>query len=65
MVGSGPTMTISEEDAVIVELKVAKALNDDHIGQCLNYLRATDKRLCILIDFGRPRIEIRRVAAPV
>ena len=58
-------MTINEEDAVIVELKVAKALNDDHIGRCLNYLRATDKRLCILINFGRPRIEIRRVAAPV
>jgi GxxExxY protein len=51
------------EDDVIIELKVARALNDQHIAQCMNDLRATNKRLCLLINFGCPRIEIRRLAA--
>jgi GxxExxY protein len=50
-------------DHVMVELKVVKAFGDHHIAQCMNYLRATDMRFCLLISFGRPRIEIRRVAA--
>ncbi|WP_428483830.1 GxxExxY protein [Rhodopila sp.] len=51
------------EDQVIVELKVVGALSDVHIPQCRNYLRATGKPLCLLINFGRPKIEIRRVTA--
>jgi GxxExxY protein len=46
---------------IIVELKVVKAIGDQHVAQCLNYLRATSKTLCLLMNFGRPRIEIRRV----
>ena len=48
---------------VIIERKATKAINDQPIAQCMNYLRATGKRLCLLINFGRPRIEIRRLAA--
>ena len=57
------TADLMVDDRVIVELKVAKSLNDQHIAQCVNYLRATDKPVCLLINFGRPRIEIRRVAS--
>ena len=57
------TADLVVDDRVIVELKVAKSLNDQHIAQCVNYLRATDKSVCLLINFGRPRIEIRRVAS--
>jgi GxxExxY protein len=49
------------EDQVIVELQVVAALSDAHIPQCQNYLRATGKPLCLLINFGRPKIGIRRV----
>ena len=49
------------EDQVIVELKVVGALSDMHIPQCRNYLRATGKPLCLLINFGRPKVEIRRI----
>jgi hypothetical protein len=31
--------------------------------QCRNYLRATGKPLCLVINFGRPKVEIRRVSA--
>jgi GxxExxY protein len=49
------------EDQVIVELKVVAALGDVHVAQCRNYLRATGKPVCLLINFGRAKIEIRRV----
>lgn len=49
------------DERVLVELKSARALGDIHTAQCLNYLRATGLRLCILLNFGRPRVEVRRI----
>jgi GxxExxY protein len=49
------------EDALLVELKAVKTLNDGHRAQCLNYLKATGLRLCLLLNFGTPRLEIKRV----
>ena len=49
------------EDAVLVELKAIKALDDIHRAQCLNYLRATGLHLCLLLNFGKPRLEIKRI----
>jgi GxxExxY protein len=51
------------EDAVLVELKAVRVLDAVHSAQCLNYLRATDYGLCLLLNFGTPRIEIKRFAA--
>ena len=48
-------------DAVIVELKCAKCLDEMHLAQCLNYLKATNMKLALLMNFGPPKIEIRRV----
>ena len=49
------------EDAVLVELKAVKALDEAHRLQCVNYLKATGLRLCLLLNFGNPRLEIKRV----
>jgi GxxExxY protein len=49
------------EKTLLVELKAVKALDDIHLAQCLNYLKATNLRLCLLLNFGAPRLEIRRV----
>ncbi len=49
------------ERLVLIELKAARALEEAHIAQCLNYLRATGLHLCLLLNFGKPRVEIRRV----
>jgi GxxExxY protein len=57
------TADLLVKDQVIVELEVAGALSDVHVPQCRNDLRATGKPLCLLINFGRPRVEIRRVTA--
>jgi len=47
--------------ALLLELKAVKALDNIHLAQCLNYLKATGLRLCLLINFGKPKVEIRRV----
>jgi GxxExxY protein len=49
------------EDVLLVELKTVKALDDAHRMQCTNYLKATGLRLCLLLNFGKPRLEIKRV----
>ncbi len=49
------------EDQVLVELKVVRALDAAHMAQCLNYLKATGLPLCLLLNFGRPRLEIKRL----
>ena len=37
-------------------------LDDIHLAQCMNYLKATNLRLCLLINFAKPKVEIRRIA---
>lgn len=49
------------EGSVLVELKTARTLDSAHRAQCINYLRATGLRLCLLMNFGAPRLDIRRV----
>jgi GxxExxY protein len=49
------------EESVIVELKASKAAHDLHRAQCINYLRATGLQLCLLLNFGNPRLEIKRI----
>jgi GxxExxY protein len=49
------------QGSVVVELKAVAALNNIHRAQCLNYLKATSLRMCLLLNFGRPRLEIRRL----
>ena len=48
-------------NSVLVELKAAKALDDIHMAQCLNYLKATGHRVCLLLNFGKPRVELKRI----
>ena len=49
------------ENRVLVELKAAKAFDEVHMAQCLNYLKATGLPVCLLINFGIPRIQIKRL----
>jgi GxxExxY protein len=49
------------EDAVLIELKTVRALDRAHRAQCINYLRATGRHLCLLLNFGTPRLEFQRI----
>jgi GxxExxY protein len=46
---------------VLVELKAVKTLDNIHVAQCLNYLRATGLKVCLLLNFGTPQVQIRRL----
>ena len=48
------------EDVLIVEVKAMDTLDEAHTAQCLNYLKATERPICLLLNFGRPRVEMRR-----
>ena len=49
------------EACVIVELKTVKTFDDVHMAQCLNYLKATGMRVCLLINFAKSQIEVKRI----
>ncbi len=49
------------EGCVLVELKTVQALNEVHMAQCMNYLKATGLHICLLMNFAKPRVEIRRI----
>ena len=41
------------ENLVIIELKAAGAIIEEHEHQLLNYLKATDKEVGLLLNFGK------------
>ena len=48
------------EDRVVVELKAVESLTRAHEAQLLNYLKASGKRVGLLVNFTHPKAEIRR-----
>ncbi len=56
------TADLLVDGAVVVELKAVKALDSIHTAQCINYLKASGLQLCLLLNFGKPRVEVHRVA---
>ncbi|PKQ65784.1 NADH:ubiquinone oxidoreductase [Labilibaculum filiforme] len=47
-------------DEIIIELKAVKTLEDIHAAQILNYLKATKKRIGLLINFGTNSLQYKR-----
>jgi GxxExxY protein len=48
-------------ECVIVELKVTKTYNDEDEPQLLNELKATGVKVGLLINFGRTKVEFKRL----
>lgn len=49
------------DDSVILELKAQDSISKAHRAQTLNYLKATDNRLALLINFGKSSLEYERL----
>ncbi len=47
-------------DRVIMEIKAAEGLREEHKAQLINYLKATDKEIGLLLNFGK-KAEFKRV----
>jgi GxxExxY protein len=49
------------EEKVIVELKCVDRFANEHMAQCINYLKASGLRIALLINFQRPRVDWKRI----
>ena len=49
------------ENVLIVELKCVERFAPEHTAQCLNYLRASGKPVCLLMNFHRTTVKWKRV----
>ncbi len=49
------------DGALVIELKAAKAIDDHHVAQGLNYLKAGRTKRGLILNFGPQRVEIRRL----
>lgn len=49
------------EGSIVVELKAVSAVVEAHMAQLRSYLRATDSRVGLLLNFNTPVLGIRRV----
>jgi GxxExxY protein len=48
------------ENRVIVELKAAQAIDDTHVAQCLHDLKATGLEVCLRVNSGNNKVDVRR-----
>ena len=49
------------EDILVIELKCVERLANEHMAQCINYLKASGRALCLLINFQKPKVEWKRI----
>ena len=56
------TVDLLVEETVMVEVKAIELLEGTNAAQCINYLKGTGLPLCLLLNFGKSRLEIQHFA---
>jgi GxxExxY protein len=49
------------DDRLLVEVKCVEGFSNEHLAQCINYLKVSGLHLALLINFRRPKVEWRRI----
>jgi GxxExxY protein len=49
------------EDALVIELKCADRLTNEHTAQWLNYLKASGLTVCLLVNFQKAKVDWQRI----
>ncbi len=49
------------ENKVLVEVKAISEINAIHIAQVISYLKASKKKVGLILNFAKPKLEIKRV----
>jgi GxxExxY protein len=49
------------ENEIVVELKCVESFTNEHLAQCINYLKATNLKLAFLVNFQKPKVEWKRI----
>ena len=48
------------EGCLVVELKASRAIAEEHVAQLLGYLKSSRIRTGLLINFGEPRLYVKK-----
>ena len=48
-------------DKIISEIKSCKIVSESHISQCINYLKVSNNKLALLINFNKSSLEYKRI----
>ncbi len=49
-------------DKIILEAKaLIKGYSEEHIARCINYLKVSENKLALLVNFGEPRLMYKRI----
>jgi len=48
-------------DKIILEIKAVSGIADEFIAQALNYLKVSDNKLALIVNFGELKLNSRRV----
>jgi GxxExxY protein len=51
------------ENEIVLEIKAVYDLNNFHMAQTLSYLKASGKRLALILNFARAKLQIKRVVS--
>lgn len=54
-------MDLLVEDRLVLEIKAAKAIDPAHIAQTINYLKATNHHIGLILNFGNPKLQWQRL----
>jgi GxxExxY protein len=57
------TADVLVEHELLLELKVARVIDENHSAQMMNYLRGTGLHVGLILNFGTPSLGVKRVVA--
>jgi GxxExxY protein len=49
------------ERRLVLEIKCVDCFANEHLAQCINYLRASGLKIALLVNFQKPKVEWKRV----
>jgi GxxExxY protein len=49
------------EGRLVIELKCADSFSNEHVAQCINYLKASGKKIALLMNFQKPKLQLKRI----
>ena len=49
------------EGQLVIELKCADSFSNEHVAQCINYLKASGKKIALLMNFQKPKVQLKRI----
>lgn len=55
------SMQIVVLDKIILEINSVSDLSKEHIAQCINYLKVSQNKLALLVNFGENKLISKRI----